>query len=232
MLRTRTQVRRRLAASAAAGVSALVLVACGGNGTTSSGVSTRAGPHPSTPPASSTTSGPGTTHGTPRSETGTGTVGPLATASDNLDYASNPALLRAAATAERKVPGSRLTSIEVEDSGARWEATVATSDGTERTMMVSRHGTCLLSGPTTTSDDPSNRAEHRRRLRDARLDYRQAALRVAGAVPEGRITELGLDGYRGTTVWEADVLVGTGEKHALRIDARSGDVLTHQTPDK
>jgi uncharacterized membrane protein YkoI len=233
MVRTRAGAPQRLAAVLVTGALALVLGGCGGGGTTNSGVSTRPGPHSSTSPSTTTSTTPSTTTSSTKpsrtsTSTSTNSATSSATASGNLDYATNPALLRAGALAEREVPHSTLSSIEAEGSGSRWEAQVLTPKGAEHTMVVSRHGTRILSGPTTTSESASDRAKHRRRLQDARLDYRQAAERATGAVPMGRITELDLDTYRGQTVWEAEVSPGAGPQHSLKIDARTGDVLANE----
>ena len=191
-------------------------------GTTSSGISTRPGnttvdasTAPTSPTVATTSepTGGGTSPGTPPAD---------------LAYASNPAMLRAAATAERKVPGGTLVSIESQDGESRWKAEVVTGDGTSHEMTLSRHGTSVVSGP---DEDSSDQVEKRRLLGSTKLDYRQVARIVAAAVPESRITELELDHYRGTTVWDADVLSRTGSEFAPRIDAQTGHVIvTRPTP--
>ncbi len=213
---------------AAVSLAFLAIAGCGGGGTTSSGYSTRPGATTTAAPTSGTPAPSMSSPTTSQSSDTPSDTRSSSTASDKLDYASNPDLLRAAATAEKKVPHSTLVSIESEDGESRWEAQVVTSDGTEHEMDLSRHGTRVLSGPQV-DDDDHDRAKHRQRVRASKLTYRDAALVVADTVTDGRITELNLDDYRGKTVWEADVLSGAGPKHALKIDARTGEVLVDKS---
>ena len=213
---------------AAVSLAFVAIAGCGGGGTTSSGYSTRPGGNtaaPTSSPAAPSPSSPAPSQGPPTPSSDRSS----ATAADKLDYASNPDLMRAAATAERKVPHSTLVSIESEDGESRWEAQVVTQDGTEHEMDLSRHGTRVLTGPRANDDDDLDRAEHRHRLQTSTLRYRDAALVVADTVPEARITELNVDDYRGKTVWEADVKSGVGPRHELKVDARSGKVLVNKT---
>ncbi|HET7304209.1 MAG TPA: PepSY domain-containing protein [Segeticoccus sp.] len=125
------------------------------------------------------------------------------------------------------MPHSTLVSVESEQGGARWEGQVVTSDGTEHEMDMSRSGRKVISGPTKKREDAHDRAKHRSRVQAAEFDYRQAARKIASAVPGGHITELGLDSHRGKTVWEADVIMD-GTKHEVTLDAKTGKVVLNR----
>lgn len=135
----------------------------------------------------------------------------------------NDHLLQAGKTAVNKVSDSTLISIETEDNEKRWEVQVVTPDGVEHEMNVSADGSETTSGPSKKSEDSDDRAKHRKRVKAAELDYRDAVKAVTKAVP-GRITELNIDTDGDTTVWEADVKK-SGTKYEVSIDAASGKVL-------
>jgi uncharacterized membrane protein YkoI len=190
---------RILAVAAAASLSLpLSLSACGGDGEPSSSAPSTGTPHSSSPPASPGTASPGT--GAP--------------ASGALD--------KAAATALKEVPDSTVISIETEGTG--WEVQTVTSDGTEHELMVSGDGGMVVRQDTE-QEDAADKAEHRERVKAATLDYKEAAEKMRSAVPDARITELNLDTWRGTTVWEGDMTGSGGTKHEVKIDAASGQVL-------
>ncbi|MGR6921416.1 PepSY domain-containing protein [[Actinomadura] parvosata] len=131
-------------------------------------------------------------------------------------------LKQAARAALGAVPGSTLVSIETEENGRLWEVQVVGQDGTEHQLDVESGK--VVGGPTTEEEDAADKAKHRARVSAAKLDYAQAADKIAAAVPEGRITELNLDTEQGKTVWEADVLAPGGTKHEVAIDAATGTV--------
>ncbi|SEG83100.1 Peptidase propeptide and YPEB domain-containing protein [Nonomuraea solani] len=134
-----------------------------------------------------------------------------------------PADLKAAAQAAlAAVPGSRLISIETEENGTLWEVQVVGRDGTEHEMDVQAGK--VVRGPATEGEDAADKAKHRERVAAAKLDYAQAADKILAAVPEGRITELNLDGEAGRTVWESDVVTSNGVKREVAIDAATGTV--------
>ncbi|MDN6179264.1 MAG: PepSY domain-containing protein, partial [Micrococcaceae bacterium] len=76
-------------------------------------------------------------------------------------------------------------------------------------------------------DDEQDRQKHQDRVAAAKVDFKEAAAKFRDAVPDARITELGLDDEHGTTVWEGDLIDDAGAKHEVQIDAGSGDVLTN-----
>jgi uncharacterized membrane protein YkoI len=132
-------------------------------------------------------------------------------------------LEKAGATAEKRVDRGTLTSIELENGAASWEAQVVAPDGTEHEINVA-----TSSGKVTSAhvkkESAADRAKHRTRVAAAKLDYAAAARKMRGAVPGGKITELNLDDHRGTTVWEGDVRAGN-VKHEVTLDAASGAVI-------
>ncbi|GAA2623133.1 hypothetical protein GCM10010411_69030 [Actinomadura fulvescens] len=129
---------------------------------------------------------------------------------------------RAAVTALKAVPGGSLTSIETEGPG--WEVQVVTPDGTERELMVTADGGRVTRNEAK-QEDKADKDKHRKRIQAAKLDYRAAASKMLSAVPNSSITELNLDTYRGTTVWEGDLEDSNNAKHEVKIDAASGKVL-------
>ncbi|MFB4275066.1 PepSY domain-containing protein [Nonomuraea sp. MTCD27] len=131
-------------------------------------------------------------------------------------------LKQAAQAALAAVPGSTLISIETEQDGRIWEVQVVGKDGTEHQMDVESGK--VVSGPTTEEEDAEDKAKHRERVAAAKLDYAQAADKIAATVPEGRVTELNLDMEQGKTVWESDVVTPDGTKHEVVLDAATGTV--------
>lgn len=138
------------------------------------------------------------------------------------------ALGRAGGTAVAAVPGSTLVSIESEHDGT-WEAQVVTADGAEHHVDVTADGSTVVGTPRLDDEDEADRAKHRERIQAAVLDYAAAADAVRAEVPGGAVTELNLDADNGTTVWEADVIDGSGTKHEVTIDAATGEVLANTT---
>ena len=52
-----------------------------------------------------------------------------------------------------------------------------------------------------------------------------AAQKMRSTVPNAQITELSLDTWRGTTVWEGDLRGSDGVQHTVKSDAAQGNVL-------
>ena len=122
-----------------------------------------------------------------------------------------------------------MTSIETKRGGTRWNAQVVTPDGFEHELRIDGDGGSVLRGPTKEDDDAADRAEHKARVKAAKLDYATAAEKVVAAVPGARIVELNLDDRRGRTVWEADLVGPDGTKHEVKLDAASGAVVSKIT---
>ncbi|MBF8189205.1 PepSY domain-containing protein [Nonomuraea sp. K274] len=163
------------------------------------------------------------TIGTPTSTTLTPTPGtPTGSATGSPGRVGAGELRQAAQVALSAVPGTTLIAMETEEGGSLWEVHVVREDGTEHQMDV-RSGK-VVSGPTTEEEDAVEKSVHRERVREAKLNYAQAADKIMAAVPEGRITELNLDTERGRTVWESDIVTPNGARHEVAIDAATGDV--------
>ncbi|CAM3036957.1 PepSY domain-containing protein [Prescottella defluvii] len=164
-----------------------------------------------------------TTTTTTTSATAATTTGAAGTAAP-----STGTLERAAVTAVAAVPGSVLVSIESEHDRT-WETQVVTPDGVEHHVDVSADGATVVGTPRIDDEDEADRAEHRARVQAATLDVAAAAAAVLTEVPGGTVTELNLDTDKGTTVWEADVIDGSGTRHEVTIDAATGVVLANST---
>ncbi|MFC4119672.1 PepSY domain-containing protein [Nonomuraea zeae] len=153
------------------------------------------------------------------------TASPPATPTGSPGAPAEAGDLRAAAQAALgAVPNSTLISIETEENGRLWEVQVVGQDGTEHQMDVAAGK--VVNGPTAEDEDAADKAEHRARVSAAKLDYAQAADKIMATVPEGRITELNLDGEQGRTVWESDVITPDGTKHEVTVDAVTGTVTS------
>lgn len=153
------------------------------------------------------------------------TASPSTPADDAAATADNGPLLAAVALAIAEVPGSALTSIELEDNGNEWEVDVANTDGVEFRVEVTADGSRVLTGPTEDDDDDEDRAKHRDRLAQATLDLPAVVAAIAAEAGDRRITELSLDSRRdGRVVWEAE-LEGDSARDEVDIDAATAEVL-------
>ncbi|MFG1695603.1 PepSY domain-containing protein [Nonomuraea sp. NPDC049309] len=192
---------------------------CGAVTSEAERLSVRSSPSLGTPTAESTDTpispGTATPNGSPATPNGSpGTPGSAEQSLEDLKQAGQAAVAA--------VPGSKVISMETEENGSRWEIQVVSEDGTEYELDV--EGGKVVTGPTIEQDDADDKAELRDRVAAAKLDYAQAADKIATAVPEGRITELALDDERDKTVWESDVVTTDGTKHEVTVDAVTGDV--------
>ncbi|MFD1544109.1 PepSY domain-containing protein [Nonomuraea guangzhouensis] len=124
----------------------------------------------------------------------------------------------------KAVPGSTLVSMEAEENGSLWEVQVVDAEGTQHQMDVGSGSAEVVSGPSAEDDDAADKAAYLDRIKAAKLDYQQAAGKIATAAPGGRITELTLDGHRDKIVWEVDVVTSDGKKQNMTVDATDGTV--------
>lgn len=136
--------------------------------------------------------------------------------------AQDGGLLSAAETALGKVGSGTVISIDSERQGKVWEVQIITSDGTEHEVLVSSSSGEVVEQPRAEKAD----AEDTSAVQAATVDYRAAVQKIRD-VRSGTITELNLDKYRGTVVWEADVR-HNGTKYEVKIDAASGKVLVNK----
>jgi hypothetical protein len=182
-------------------------------------------------PASPTTEGPQPSSvptGEPTStESSAADSAPASSApqDDQPAGADNAALLTAGETALGELPDAFVVSIDSERRDTVWEVDVVTTQGDERSMIISGDGKTVESGPTGDTDDAEDRAENLRKT-EAGTDYRQAAAAIEDARP-GPIVELTLDDDDPGLVWEADVRVD-GTKYDVHVDADSGEITSNR----
>jgi uncharacterized membrane protein YkoI len=150
---------------------------------------------------------------------------PAGSAAPAQDDASSLSLEDAAAAALKEVDNSSLLTIETEEARTIWEVTVVKKNGTEHEMLIAKSDGSLYDGPTKKIDDADDKAENRRRIRAAKLDYKEAARAISDAVPDAKLMELYLESDDRITVWEGDLRGTDGRRHSVTVDAKSGDVL-------
>ncbi|MEU1721088.1 PepSY domain-containing protein [Actinomadura sp. ATCC 39365] len=167
---------------------------------------------------------PGPTMGSPspsmESPPATGTMSPSPGTTSMQPGAGE--LKDAAKVAMAAVPGSKVVSVESQENGMVWEVKVVGSDGTEHQVDVQSGK--VVKGPTAEQMDEQEKAEMQTRITEAKLDYAQAADKVAASVPEGHVAELKLDTENDKTVWQSDVMTPDGTKHEVMVDAATGEV--------
>ena len=162
-------------------------------------------------------------------------AGPAKTTARQSASASAPAqsgrisLEDAASKARALTPNSTVISIETESAGQHWEIKTATNDGAEFVTVIAMSDGSVVRGPDKKNEDADDTAETRTLLTGAKLGYREAAKLIGKQVSAGTLTELNLDDFNGATVWEGDVMDGSGTKHEIKIDATSGSVLANNT---
>ncbi|MEU4226462.1 PepSY domain-containing protein [Nonomuraea sp. NPDC026600] len=151
------------------------------------------------------------------------TTSPYAEA-DSKKHSGVKKLEEVGQAALKAVPGSTLVSMETEENGSLWEVRVVDAKGTEHQMDVESGTAKVVSGPSAEDDGSKDKAKDLDRIKAAKLDYRQAADKIATAVPGGRITELNLDSHRDKIVWEVEVVASDGNKQNMTVDAIDGKV--------
>ena len=150
---------------------------------------------------------------------------PADSAAPPEDEASSLSLVDAVAAAMKEVDNSSLLTIETEEARTIWEVTVVKKNGTEHEMLIAKADGSLYDGPTRKIDDADDKAENRRRIRAATLDYKEAARAISDAVPDAKLMELNLESDDRITVWEGDLRGTDGIRNSVTIDAKSGDVV-------
>jgi hypothetical protein len=140
--------------------------------------------------------------------------------------AAGSGLVAAGRSALDAVGTGTVIAVEQEAGGSSWEVRVAGADGAEQEVHTDAAGTSVTAGPTATSSDPDDLAENTRFVDAASLSWSEAASAMTGTVA-GTVTELGLDDHAGAVVWEGDVVDAGNTTHSIRIDARTGDVVTN-----
>ncbi len=147
----------------------------------------------------------------------------------DADAEAPTAMLAAAATGLKQVPGGTLVSID--QGNSTWEIHVITSDGAEHEMDVAADGASVVRGPIVDQDDANDIAEQKALVQGKSIGYKAAAEQALADVPQGQLTELDLDSDRGQIFWEAKVLDDQSAERSITIDAATGEVVNNQLDD-
>ena len=129
---------------------------------------------------------------------------------------------RVGRAAMEAVPGGTIIELDADDEGKMWDVTVAAEDGAVQTMKIDAESAKVTSSPTPKRDGDKEKA--RELVQAAKIDYAQAAEKMLGEVPGGRITMLELETADGGAVWKGEVTDEQGEKREMRVNAETGEV--------
>lgn len=212
---------RLIPALTMAGVGALALAGCSAQTPPQATVTVTAAPTQLPVPESPTQSTPTQSAPEPSTPTASSSQDSGATAA-SARYA---ALAEAAKTAQSAIEGT-VTSIESEDSGT-WEVSVFTKQDAEQEVHISADGTKVISGPREQRLGSNDQRQYRSLVDSAKIDVIAAAQIVEKESPQGLIDELGLDSWRGTTTWEAEVKEKS-QTREIYLDAMTGSVLKNE----
>ena len=220
-VRPRPRTFARYGAGVVAGLASFALVGCGSEessapaATSAPATSSAAAPPPSSSPENSADS----------------SAAPASPSASAATDDSRRALLAAVATAQDELSGVTVVSVEQDDESGRtvWQVGVVTRDGDEQDVDVSADGSEVVRTERVDRQDAADRRENRALVDDAEVDVRDAVEALPGSVDGGTVDQLELDRDRDRVVWEADVLDTDRREHEIRIDARSGDVLSDRT---
>ncbi|SDU92931.1 Peptidase propeptide and YPEB domain-containing protein [Microlunatus sagamiharensis] len=218
LVRARPRTLARYGAGVVAGLASFALVGCGSEETPV--------PAASSAPATTSAAAP------PPETSAPASASPSASASASSGADGNrQALLAAVATAQDQLSGTTVVSVEQDDESGQtvWQVGVVTRDGDEQDVDVSADGSEVVRTERVDRQDEADRRENRALVDDAEVDVTDAVEALPGSVDGGTVDQLELDRDRGSVVWEADVLDTDRREHEIRIDARSGDVLSDRT---
>ncbi|MBQ0910563.1 PepSY domain-containing protein [Streptomyces sp. RM99] len=240
---------RSMAVICALGSSVLLMTGCTNADTARSSVAEAAQTTPATNTASPTDTGTATA-------TSTGSASPSASASMTDDQAERKALVpqakvtwdRAADTAVKEVPDSKLVDLELKRTSAEatastgspspstpnpapsqgapeWEAKVATSDGTVHRIDID-----AVSGKVFRTQAEDQDTDDKQQLADLLKKATQTpeqAVKAATDKVKGTVTHVELDENDDQkAIWSVDVVsTDSWDKTTLEVDAASGDIL-------
>ena len=139
-----------------------------------------------------------------------------------------PTVQRIAAVAQRAVGAGTVVRVDDESDGAVRDVLVVLEDGTAQEVHLSAAGR-VLTGPSPATADADARSSNRALVAAASVSLAGAADRMVAAVPQGRITAIGLEEYQDRVVWRGDVTNADGVRQDVRIDAVNGSVLLNLT---
>ena len=163
--------------------------------------------------------------GTTDTKTGAAdTAGEVAAGETSLDQMISPE--QAAEVALKAHPNTQVAGIDLERTRGTtaWEVKLLSDQG-EWEVSVD-----VITGQIVKDEQEETHCsdEDCRWVTLAKLNYKQALTRMLEAVPGGQVVELEIDDEDGRPVWEADIMTDHHEKHEVKIDAETGEVLKHK----
>ncbi len=130
---------------------------------------------------------------------------------------------RVGQAALKAVPDGTIVKMDADDEGKMWDVTVAGEDGALQSMKIDAQSGQVKESPK--PEDDGDKAKTQELVQKAKVDYAQAAEKMLGQAPGGRLTMLELDDADGTAVWKGEVTDEQGEKREMRVDAETGEVV-------
>ena len=132
---------------------------------------------------------------------------------------------RVGQAATEAVPGGTIIEMDADDDGKVWDVTVAGEDGTAQAMKIDAETAKVTASPSPKPD--VDKAKTQELVAAAKIDYAQAAEKILGEVPGGRLTKLELETEEdsGKAVWKGEVTDEQGETREVAVDAETGDVM-------
>ena len=132
---------------------------------------------------------------------------------------------RVGQAATEAVPGGTIIAMDADDDGKVWDVTVAGEDGTAQAMKIDAETAKVTASPSPKPD--VDKAKAQELVEAAKIDYKQAAEKILGEVPGGRLTKLELETEEdsGKAVWKGEVADEQGETREVAVDAETGDVM-------
>ncbi|GGM77171.1 hypothetical protein GCM10010106_24540 [Thermopolyspora flexuosa] len=139
---------------------------------------------------------------------------------------------RVGQAATEAVPGGTIIEMDAEEDGKVWDVTAVGEDGTAQAMKIDAETAKVTASPSPKPD--VDKAKAQELVEAAKIDYKQAAEKILGEVPGGRLTKLALETEEesGKAVWTGEVTDEQGETREVTVDAETGDVMPapDQTP--
>jgi uncharacterized membrane protein YkoI len=130
---------------------------------------------------------------------------------------------RVGQAALKAVPNGTIVKMDADDVGKMWDVTVAGEDGALQSMKIDAQSGQVKESPKPEED--GDKAKTQELVQKAKVDYAQAAEKMLGQAPGGRLTMLELDDADGTALWKGEVIDEQGEKREMRVDAETGEVV-------
>lgn len=135
--------------------------------------------------------------------------------------------VRAIRIATAAADGGRVFDMELdrERGRLRWELDVASSGGEYDVTINARSGKVARLARDRTPD------RSMRLLEVAKLRAAKAARAATAAVSGANLRALELDRWRTSVVWEAELATADGTEHDVKVDARTGKVVSKRIDD-